>query len=120
MHQTDGTASVRLRRKHSPAGSMGNDLRQARIRCEFELRVVARELGVPARDLRAVEWDRLDLLKSDRYARKLIRRYEEWLAPAGVPRPVRQGTDTNHSRATPVGVRPEKRAAGSTSQGRRD
>ena len=69
---------------------MGNDLRQARIRCEFELRVVAHELGVPARDLRAVEWDRLDLLKSDRYAKKLIRRYEEWLAPDGVPRPVRQ------------------------------
>jgi hypothetical protein len=49
---------------------------------------VARELNVPPGDLRALEWERLDLL-GDRYAAKLLRSYVEWLEPEGVPRPVR-------------------------------
>jgi cytoskeletal protein RodZ len=67
----------------------GSELRRARILCGVELRDVARELGVPPGHLRAVEWDRLDLLGSERYAAKLVRRYEDWLAPDGVPRPIR-------------------------------
>jgi cytoskeletal protein RodZ len=67
----------------------GSELRQARIRCGVELRDVAHDLGVPPGDLRAIEWERLDLLPSGRYAEKLIRRYEDWLAPDGMQRPVR-------------------------------
>lgn len=44
---------------------------------------------MPARDLRALEWDRPDLLRNERYARKLLKRYERWLQPDDIPRPVR-------------------------------
>jgi cytoskeletal protein RodZ len=67
----------------------GIELRQARIRCGVELRDVARDLGVPPADLRAIEWERLDLLPSGRYAEKLIRRYEAWFVFDGLQRPVR-------------------------------
>ncbi|HEV3478776.1 MAG TPA: helix-turn-helix domain-containing protein [Gaiellaceae bacterium] len=79
---------MRRRAEARPSRS-GGELRQARIRCGVELRDVARELGVPSADLRAIEWERLDLLPSGRYAEKLIHRYEDWLAPDGVQRPVR-------------------------------
>jgi cytoskeletal protein RodZ len=78
-----------LRGASRAARTSGPELRRARIRCGLELRDVARELGVPSGDLRAVEWDRLDLLSSARYGEKLVRRYEEWLKPDGIPRPVR-------------------------------
>lgn len=67
----------------------GSELRRARVRCGVEVRDLARELGVPPGDIRAVEWDRVDLLASPRYGERLVRRYEDWLAPDGVPRPVR-------------------------------
>lgn len=80
---------MRLRGEARAAARSGSEFRRARVRCGVEVRDVARQLGVPPGDLRAVEWDRLDLLASERYAEKLVRRYEEWLAPEGVPRPVR-------------------------------
>jgi cytoskeletal protein RodZ len=80
-----------LRRAPRRPLAHGNELRDARIRCGVELRAVARDLGVHPRDLRAVEWERFDLLRSPAHAEKLVRRYEEWLAPGGVPRPVRHG-----------------------------
>jgi cytoskeletal protein RodZ len=85
-------SSVEARSSSRAAG----DFRRARVRCGFELRDVARELGVPPGDLRAVEWGRLDLLSNRRYAEKLVRRYEEWLAPDGVPRPVRVAPGPDH------------------------
>jgi hypothetical protein len=47
---------------------------------------------VPPGDLRALEWDRADLL-GERYAAKLLRSYVEWLEPDGVPRPVKGGIE---------------------------
>jgi cytoskeletal protein RodZ len=75
---------VRLR--PPSASRTGEELRSARIRCGYDVVSVARELGVPPGDLRALEWDRADLL-GDRYAAKLLRSYVEWLEPEGVPRP---------------------------------
>jgi cytoskeletal protein RodZ len=73
----------------SSAHPRGRELRDVRVRCELELATAAEELNVPARDLRALEWDRPDLLRNERYARKLLKRYERWLQPDDIPRPVR-------------------------------
>jgi cytoskeletal protein RodZ len=81
---------VRLR--PPSASRTGEELRNARIRCGYDVVSVARELGVPPGDLRALEWDRADLL-GDRYAAKLLRTYVEWLEPEGVPRPIKAGFD---------------------------
>ncbi len=70
------------------ARSIGDELRRARIRCGVDVSSVARELGVPPGDIRALEWDRSDLL-GDRYTDKLRARYLEWLEPDGIPRPVK-------------------------------
>ncbi|MBA2360212.1 MAG: helix-turn-helix domain-containing protein [Actinobacteria bacterium] len=67
----------------------GTELRQARLRCGVSLSELARELGVPSGDLRALEWGRFDLLGGDRYARKLRDKDERWLTPDRIPRPVR-------------------------------
>jgi cytoskeletal protein RodZ len=56
------------------------------------LRDVAADLRVPPADLRAIEWDRLELLRNPRYANWLVRRYEDWFTPDGMPRPVRPET----------------------------
>jgi hypothetical protein len=81
---------VRLR--PPSASRTGEELRNARIRCGYDVGSVARELRVPPGDLRALEWDRTDLL-GDRYAAKLLRSYVAWLEPEGVPRPVKPGFD---------------------------
>jgi hypothetical protein len=67
----------------------GDEFRRARVRCGRDLNSVAGELGVPPGDLRAFEWNRIDLL-GERYAAKLERRYRKWLEPDGVPRPVKE------------------------------
>ena len=71
------------------AEATGDDLRRARVSCGFDLGSVARELGVPPGDLRAVEWGRVDLL-GERYAAKLLRRYLKWFEPDGIPRPSKE------------------------------
>jgi hypothetical protein len=65
----------------------GEDLRRARTRCGYDLASVAVELGVAPGDLRALEWDRPDLL-GERRAARLRRRYLDWLQPEGIPRPI--------------------------------
>lgn len=67
----------------------GDELRRTRVRCGYDLNSVAEALGVPPGDLRALEWDRIDLL-GERYAAKLLRRYLKWLEPDGVPRPFKE------------------------------
>lgn len=74
------------------AEATGDDLRRARVSCGFDLGSVARELGVPPGDLRAVEWGRTDLL-GERYGAKLLRRYLKWFEPDGIPRPVKGQLD---------------------------
>lgn len=81
-----------MRLRQSSANRTGEQLRSARIRCGYDVGSVARELGVPPGDLRALEWDRADLL-GDRYAAKLLRSYVEWLEPEGVPRPEKGSVD---------------------------
>jgi cytoskeletal protein RodZ len=77
-----------VRPRPPSASRTGEELRSARVRCGYDVVSVARELGVPSRDLRALEWDRADLL-GDRYAAKLLRSYVDWLEPEGVPRPIK-------------------------------
>jgi helix-turn-helix protein len=81
---------VRLRLPN--ASRTGEELRNARIRCGYDVVSVARELGVPPGDLRALEWERMDLL-GDRYAAKLLSRYVDWLEPEDVPRPIKGGRE---------------------------
>ena len=64
----------------------GDELREARERCGRDLASVAMELRVPVRDLRALEWNRPDLLKSERYAKRLLDDYRGWLGPDNRPR----------------------------------
>ena len=82
------------------ASRTGEELRNARIRCGYDVGTVARELGVPPGDLRALEWDRADLL-GDRRAAKLLRSYVEWLEPEGVPRPVKGSLEQQAASAKP-------------------
>lgn len=77
-----------MKPRRRSANRSGEELRSARVRCGYDLGSVARELGVPPGDLRALEWNRTDLL-GERYASKLAKRYVKWLEPEGVPRPVR-------------------------------
>jgi hypothetical protein len=89
---------VRLR--PPSASRTGEELRNARIRCGYDVVGVARELGVPPGDLRALEWERVDLL-GERYAAKLKRTYVEWLEPDGVPRPVKGSLEPQPARSDP-------------------
>jgi hypothetical protein len=77
-----------MRPRHSSANWTGEELRTARIRCGWDVISVAQELGARPGDIRALEWDRPDLL-GDRKAAKLLRSYIDWLDPEGVPRPIR-------------------------------
>ena len=81
-----------MRLRPPNASRTGEELRNARIRCGYDVVSVARELGVPPGDLRALEWERTDLL-GDRYAAKLLSRYVAWLGPEGVPRPIKSSVE---------------------------
>jgi hypothetical protein len=72
----------------------GGELRRGRVQCGAELRDVARDLGVPSGDLRALEWDRVDLLQSPGYAMRLALRYQSWLVSHGIARPAPSEPDS--------------------------
>jgi hypothetical protein len=70
----------------------GEELRARRLQRGVELADAAAELGVPAKSLRALEWDRPDLIGDEDEAEQIGRRYatllgleEPELAPAPVP-----------------------------------
>jgi Helix-turn-helix domain len=65
----------------------GETLRRLRLERGIELSEAAAELGVPAKDLRALEWDRRDLLEGDD-GDSIARRYAALLGlEAGEPAP---------------------------------
>jgi Helix-turn-helix domain len=70
----------------------GEELRNRRLQRELELADAAAELGVPAKSVRALEWDRPDLIGDEDEAERIGRRYAALLglekvepAPAPVP-----------------------------------
>jgi cytoskeleton protein RodZ len=69
---------------------LGETLRRRRLQRGLELADAATELGVPARSLRALEWDRPDLLGGFGEADRIERRYAAFLGleveePAAAP-----------------------------------
>jgi hypothetical protein len=78
---------------------LGETLRRRRLERGLGLDDAALELGVPAKILRAIEWDRRDLLARDTDVERIERRYRAFLGleadahvpspPAGAPRPRR-------------------------------
>jgi hypothetical protein len=72
---------------------LGGTLRKLRLERGLELADVAAELDVPAKSLRAVEWDRSDLLRGNGADELIERRYAAFLGlevagPAVVEEPV--------------------------------
>jgi Helix-turn-helix domain/Domain of unknown function (DUF4115) len=70
----------------------GEELRNRRLQRGLELGDAAAELGVPAKSLRALEWDRPDLIGDEDEAERIGRRYAALLGlekaePAPVPVP---------------------------------
>ena len=60
----------------APSG-LGFALREARINLGLELSDVEARTGVQAKYLRALEWERFDLLPSDRLRRRAVKSYGE-------------------------------------------
>jgi hypothetical protein len=58
---------------------LGETLRRRRLERGLALDAAARELGVPARTLRALEWDRRDLLAGSADVERIERRYRAFL-----------------------------------------
>jgi transcriptional regulator with XRE-family HTH domain len=58
---------------------LGETLRRRRLERGLALEDAARELGVPARTLRALEWDRRDLLAGSADVERIERRYRVFL-----------------------------------------
>jgi hypothetical protein len=64
---------------------VAQDVREARERAGLELEEAAERVGVPTKYLRAVEWDRLDLLPHGEEMRDALRLYAELVAVAPDP-----------------------------------
>jgi hypothetical protein len=58
---------------------LGEELREQRLQRRLELADVAAQLELPSKSLRAVEWDRLDLLGSPDEADRVLRTYASFL-----------------------------------------
>jgi hypothetical protein len=67
---------------------LGETLRSLRLQRGLELSDAAAELGIPTKSLRALEWDRRDLLGGDGAGELLERRYATFLGlDLGTPAP---------------------------------
>jgi MFS family permease len=73
--------SVRTRSSATtaPLRQLGETLRRRRLQRGLTIADAAAELGIPAKDLRAIEWDRGDLLGSPRDADRIERQYAAFL-----------------------------------------
>jgi transcriptional regulator with XRE-family HTH domain len=76
---------------------LGETLRRRRVQRGLELADVAAELGVPAKSVRALEWDRPDLVGAPGDADRIAHRYAAFLdleveMPAPAPLTVTAGT----------------------------
>jgi helix-turn-helix protein/uncharacterized protein DUF4115 len=72
---------------------LGERLRERRLQKGLELAEVAAKLDVPARSLRAVEWDRLDLLGDREEADRILRRYAAFVGFDDTAAPGRQAAE---------------------------
>jgi cytoskeletal protein RodZ len=66
---------------------LGETLRRRRLERGLSLDDAASELGIPARDLRALEWDRRDLLSDEGDAERIEQAYAALLGLDAVPVP---------------------------------
>jgi transcriptional regulator with XRE-family HTH domain len=70
---------------HVTIVDIGTRLREAREERGLELAAAAAELKVAPKDLRAIEWDRVDLLPPDDATRRTLARYAELLGVDPAP-----------------------------------
>jgi MFS family permease len=64
---------------------LGETLRRRRLDRGLTVAAAAAEVGIPARDLRAIEWDRGDLVGSPRDAERIERQYAAFLGLDAAP-----------------------------------
>jgi hypothetical protein len=79
---------------------LGETLRRRRLERGLALEDAARELAVPARTLRALEWDRRDLLAGSADVERIERRYRAFL-----------GLEVDDMPSPPTGAAPARRMA---------
>jgi hypothetical protein len=82
---------------------LGETVRRRRLWRGLTIDAAAAELGVPAKNLHAIEWDRLDLVGTPGDAHRILRKYGAFLGVAVGPAPV-------EDEATPSPPRPRRAA----------